>query len=42
MERIREWRDVSAREVIGPEVKGDRMRARNGVAKARGEICVIS
>jgi hypothetical protein len=40
--RIIECKAANAKEVIGPEVKGDRTRAKNGVVMTRGETVLIS
>jgi len=42
MERMRECREVRARDVMGPDVRGERMRARNGWARERAGMVVIS
>ena len=42
MEMTSELSEVRAREVIGPEVKGDRMRDRKGSTMARGASVVRS
>jgi hypothetical protein len=42
MLRMMAWREVSDKDVMGPEVRGDRISARNGETASSGEICVMS